>query len=104
MTRAANPQLTFADLEFIRQGIDMDENLKKISEFLDAQPEVLEMVRQDLQRGLKNPKTGRKGLTPSYPRVSYGRDGSSWHGRPGHERVYILPTGRDARATNLTQT
>ena len=59
MTRAAHPQLTFADLEFIRQGIDMDENLKKISEFLDAQPEVLEMVRQDLQRGLKNPKTGR---------------------------------------------
>ena len=39
MTRAAHPQLTFADLEFIRQGIDMDENLKKISEFLDAQPD-----------------------------------------------------------------
>jgi IS5 family transposase len=71
MTRAAHPQLTFADLEFIRQGIDMDENLKKISEFLDAQPEVLERVRQDLQRGLKNPKTGRKGLTPEQTLRSY---------------------------------
>ena len=64
MTRAAHHQFTFADLEFIRQGVDMDENLKKISDFLDTQPEVLEMVRQDLQRGLKNPNTGHKGLTP----------------------------------------
>ena len=71
MTRAAHPQFTFADLEFLRQGIDMDENLKKISEFLDTQPEVLERVRQDLQRGLKNPKTGRKGLTPEQTLRSY---------------------------------
>jgi transposase, IS5 family len=71
MTRAAHPQFTFADLEFIRQGVDMDENLKKISEFLDTQPEVLEMVRQDLQRGVKNPKTGRKGLTPEQTLRSY---------------------------------
>jgi IS5 family transposase len=71
MTRAAHHQFTFADLEFIRQGVDMDENLKKISDFLDTQPEVLEMVRQDLQRGLKNPKTGRKGLTPEQTLRSY---------------------------------
>jgi hypothetical protein len=61
MTRAAHHQFTFADLEFIRQGVDMDENLKKISEFLDTRPKVLEMVRQDFQRGLKNPNTGHKG-------------------------------------------
>ena len=71
MTRAAHHQFTFADLEFIRQGVDMDENLKKISDFLDTQPEVLEMVRQDLQRGLKNPNTGHKGLTPEQTLRSY---------------------------------
>jgi IS5 family transposase len=63
--------MTFADLEFMRQGIEMDENLKKISEFLDTQPEVLERVRQDLEWGLKNPKTGRKGLTPEQTLRSY---------------------------------
>jgi len=71
MTRAAHHQFTFADLEFIRQGVDMDENLKKISDFLNTQPEVLEMVRQDLQRGLKNPNTGHKGLTPEQTLRSY---------------------------------
>src|SRR5881396_1728905 len=88
MTRAANPQFTFADLEFIRQGVDMDENLKKISEFLDTQPGVLEMVRQDLQRGLKNPKTGRKGLTPEQTLRSYVlRRIKNWDYRELRERI-----------------
>jgi IS5 family transposase len=88
MTRAANPQFTFADLEFIRQGVDMDENLKKISEFLDTQPGVLEMVRQDLQRGLKNPKTGRKGLTPEQTLRSYVlRRIKHWDYRELRERI-----------------
>jgi IS5 family transposase len=88
MTRAAHPQITFADLEFIRQGIEMDENLKKISEFLDTQPEVLELVRQDLQRGLKNPKTGRKGLTPEQTLRSYVlRRVKNWDYRELRERI-----------------
>jgi len=88
MTRAAHPQLTFADLEFLRQGIDMDENLKKISEFLDTQPEVVEMVRQDLQRGLKNPHTGRKGLTPEQTLRSYVlRRVKDWDYRELRERI-----------------
>jgi len=88
MTRAAHPQLTFADLESLRQGIDMDENLKKISEFLDTQPEVVERVRQDLQRGLKNPHTGRKGLTPEQTLRSYVlRRVKDWDYRELRERI-----------------
>ena len=79
---------TFADLEFLRQGIDMDENLKKISEFLDTQPEVVEIVRQDLQRGLKNPHTGRKGLTPEQTLRSYVlRRVKDWDYRELRERI-----------------
>src|SRR5213592_635425 len=88
MTRATHPQFTFADLEFIRQGVDMDENLEKISEFLDTQPGVLEMVRQDLQRGLKNPKTGRKGLTSEQTLRSYVlRRVKDWDYRELRERI-----------------
>jgi transposase, IS5 family len=63
MARATNPQISFADLEFIRQGIDMDPIFKKIDEFLDDHPELIDLVRQDLEWGLKNPATGRKGIT-----------------------------------------
>jgi IS5 family transposase len=62
MTRAADPQISFADLEFINQGISLDPTLQAISDFIDDQPDILEMVRQDLQRGLKNPATGRSGM------------------------------------------
>jgi len=64
MTRIQNPQISFADLEFIHQGVDLDPILKQISEFLDDHPEIVELVRQDLEWGLKNPNTGRPGLTP----------------------------------------
>ena len=46
MTRATDPQITFADLEFLRQGIDLDPVLEKISSVLDAQPKMVELVRQ----------------------------------------------------------
>jgi IS5 family transposase len=71
MTRATNPQISFADLEFIRQGIDMDPIFKKVDEFLDGHPELEELVRKDLERGLKNPNTGRKGITPKQTLRSY---------------------------------
>jgi IS5 family transposase len=38
--------------------------LQAISDYLDTQNEVIEQVRCDLTRGLKNAKTGRCGLTP----------------------------------------
>ena len=53
MTRIANPQINFADIEFFTQGVDLDPILKRMSDFLDHQPRIVERVRQDLQRGLK---------------------------------------------------
>jgi IS5 family transposase len=62
--RAENSQITFADLEFLQQGVRLDPLLEKISDFLDDHDELVEMVRRDLERGLKDPETGRPGLTP----------------------------------------
>jgi transposase, IS5 family len=62
--RDADPQITFADLEFLQQGIRMEPLLEKISDFLDDHDELVELVRCDLDRGLKKPETGRAGLTP----------------------------------------
>ena len=39
--------------------------LQNISDFLDDHEEMVEAVRRDLARGLKNSETGRHGLTPS---------------------------------------
>lgn len=58
-----SPQVSFADLEFIRQGVEMEPVLRSISDFLSNQAGLVERVRQDLERGLKNPATGRNGLT-----------------------------------------
>ena len=65
MTRIADPQINFADIEFLTQGIDLDPILKTMSDFLDHQPKVVERVRQDLQWGLKKPNTGRTAMTPT---------------------------------------
>jgi IS5 family transposase len=65
MTRIAEPQLGFADLELRHQGIHLDPLLQGIVGFLDAHAALVEQVRRDLARGLKNPHTGRSGITPS---------------------------------------
>ena len=65
MTRIADPQINFADIEFLTQGVDLDPILKRISDFLDDQPRIAERVRQDLQWGLKRPATGRTAMTPT---------------------------------------
>jgi transposase, IS5 family len=62
--RAAKPQISFADWELLQQGILLEPVLQSISDFLDDHEEMIEAVRRDLQRGLKNPGTGRSGLTP----------------------------------------
>jgi transposase, IS5 family len=64
MSRAPDLQVSFADVEFKRQGIFLDPALQTISDFLDQQAEMIEKVRRDLERGLKKPQTGRSGLTP----------------------------------------
>ena len=64
MPRAAKPQISFADWELLQQGISLEPLLQSISDFLDDHEETIEAVRHDLERGLKNPATGRGGLTP----------------------------------------
>jgi len=56
-------QRSFAELEFERQRIQLDPALRRISEVLDAHAELSQWVQADLQRGLKRPHTGRRGLT-----------------------------------------
>src|SRR5258708_5912973 len=65
MTRVAEPQISFADYELQEQGVFLDPTLRTIADFLDQQQEMLAKVRHDLERGLKNPHTGRHGLPPS---------------------------------------
>ena len=64
MTRALDPQWSFADLEFRNQSVRLDPLLAAISEFIERHSALIEAVRQDLERGLKNPATGRGGLSP----------------------------------------
>ena len=64
MSRAVERQINFADWELMRQGLRLEPVLQAISDFLDDQQDVIERVRSDLVRGLKNAATGRSGLTP----------------------------------------
>jgi IS5 family transposase len=61
--RLANPQISFADLEFLSQGIQLDPVLQQILEFVTRNAALVETVRQQLDDGLKEPQTGRRGLT-----------------------------------------
>jgi transposase, IS5 family len=63
MGRAAARQMSFADLELLRQGVQLEPLLQAICDFLDKQPALIERVRRDLVRGLKQPGKGRRGLT-----------------------------------------
>src|ERR1035438_4851401 len=60
MTHIAEPQLRFADLELRNQGVRLDPLLQGIVGFLADHAPLVEQVRQDLARGLKNPNTDRK--------------------------------------------
>jgi len=63
MSRTPVPQRTFADVEFLRQGVQLEPTLKRIAAFLDQHARLVDGVRRDLLRGLKRPTTGRRGLT-----------------------------------------
>lgn len=65
MSRLAPLQLSFADLELRNQDVHLDPLLRGILAFLDDHATLVEQVHQDLVRGLKNPHTGRDGITPS---------------------------------------
>jgi IS5 family transposase len=63
MTRSTRGQISFADVEFLAQGVCLEPILQAVSNFIDQHGHLIEKVRRDLERGLKNPKTGRNGLT-----------------------------------------
>jgi transposase, IS5 family len=61
VARPAARQMSFADLELLRQGVRLEPLLQAICDFLDKQPVLIERVRRDLMRGLKAPDKGRHG-------------------------------------------
>lgn len=61
--RTADPQISFADLEFLSQGIQLDPALEQILEFVLRNAALVETVRRQLDDGLRKPQTGRRGLT-----------------------------------------
>jgi transposase, IS5 family len=63
VSRSAASQLSFADWELMRQGLELEPLLGAIADFLDAHEELVTGIRGDLRRGLKNPDTGRNGMT-----------------------------------------
>jgi ABC-type transporter Mla subunit MlaD len=56
VSRSATPQVTFADWEFLQQGIVLEPALQAVSDFLDDHDELVEAIRGYLQHGLKNPQ------------------------------------------------
>src|SRR5437773_4592753 len=64
-------QGTFADLELMRQGVEMDPVLKQVSAYVDQHPELAQAVEQRLREGLKKSKTGRRGLTGAQVLLSW---------------------------------
>ena len=64
MSRLLVPQLSFADLQLQHLGIHLDPTLQRIADFLKQHADLVELVRKDLERGLKKPDSGRRGITP----------------------------------------
>jgi len=58
------PQLSFADLQLQNLGIHLDPSLQRIADFLKQHADLVELVRKDLERGLKKAAAGRHGITP----------------------------------------
>jgi len=86
--RTTDPQISFADLEFIKQGVRLEPTLKAIADFLDQHGAIVQRVRHDLVRGLKKPTTGRTGLTaPQVLRSMILMRVKNWDYRELRERI-----------------
>ena len=103
MARAAARQISFADVELMRQGVCLEPLLQSISDFLDRQHAMIERVRRDLVRGLKQPRKGRRGLTaPQVLRSLILMRVKNWDYRELRERIADGVTLRQpARASTL---
>jgi len=64
MSRLVNSQISFADHQLQSLGIHLDPTLQRVVNFLQEHCSLVELVRQDLERGLKKPNAGRHGITP----------------------------------------
>jgi IS5 family transposase len=80
--------MSFADLELVRQGVRLEPLLQAICDFLDKQPALVDRVRRDLVRGLKQPDHGRRGLTaPQVLRALVLMRVKNWDYRELRERI-----------------
>lgn len=102
VARTDQAQLSFADLAFQQQGIQLHPQLQTIADFLHQHQKLIEHVRADLLRGLKNPDEGRHSLTPSQVlRSLVLMRIKNWHLRELRERIadgYTLRRFTDFRA------
>ena len=88
MARLTAHQMSFADLELMRQAVRLEPLLQAIGDFLDQQPALVERVRRDLVRGLKHPDHGRRGLTaPRTLRALVLMRVKNWDYRELRERI-----------------
>src|SRR6195256_5584319 len=72
----------------MRQGVCLEPLLQSISDFLDRQHAMIERVRRDLVRGLKQPRKGRRGLTaPQVLRSLILMRVKNWDYRELRERI-----------------
>jgi IS5 family transposase len=102
--RTTDPQVSFADLEFIKQGVHLEPTLKAIADFLDQHGAIVQRVRHDLVRGLKKPRTGRTGLTaPQVLRSLILMRVKNWDYRELRERIADGYTLRHFTAFNSQQ-
>lgn len=63
MRAAIHAQPSFADFELQAQGLALEPALQRIADLLDHHGELVDLVRQDLVRGLRTPTRGRAGMT-----------------------------------------
>jgi len=88
MSRAPDPQVSFADLEFLHQRIQLEPTQRTIGAFLDTDGSLVDGVRRDLERGLRNPATGRHGVTaPQVLRSLILMRVKNWDYRELRERI-----------------
>jgi IS5 family transposase len=88
MSRAAVPQRSFADLELMTQRVHLEPILRAIADFLDTHASLVDGVRRDLERGLKHPATGRRGVTaPQVLRSLILMRVKNWDFRELRERI-----------------
>src|SRR5689334_4196448 len=72
----------------MRQGVRLEPLLQAISDFLDKERDIIERVRGDLVRGLRKPRSGRRGLTPQQVLRSFVlKRVKNWDYRELRERI-----------------